>query len=740
MAASTASAIMVHQDGKFVYANPTALRIIGYSEEELFRMNFWESVHPDFQKLVRQRGEARQRGEDVPERYEIQLVRKNDAAIWVDISSGAITWKGRPSVITSFFEITARKELEERLRTLSTAVEQSANTIVITDTDGNIQYVNPKFTELTGYTAAEAQGLNLRILNARTQPAALYEDMWGAISAGRVWRGELHNKKKNGELYWEQATISPLWDEENKKITNYLAVKEDITARKNAEQALLASEEKFRLLTESSPDIVAHISLEGTILYVSPAKGAFRGYTPAEVIGTNVSGYFAREEDMERGFAEIQKIIETRQSGRFEFLANAKEGEPFEVENHYAPLMEDGRVASLLFLMRDVSERKQAEKERARAHKLESVGILAGGIAHDFNNIMTGIFGNLQLAKLKIAEDHPAHKYIFRAWEATERATHLTKQLLTFSRGGEPILEAVGVKEVIEKIVSFNLTGSSVKAILDFPEKLWPLKADSGQFGQLIANLVINARQAMPDGGVLHIAGENVERLNPVESPGLTASGSFVKLTLKDEGVGIAPDHLGMIFDPYFTTKETGSGLGLATVYSIVKRHNGHIGITSEVGRGTTFTIHLPADLSGQTQNAVSSEEPDGSVHSGGRVMIMDDEELVRMVVGDMFEALGYSADFAGDGGEATAKYREAQASGAPYALVVMDLTIPGGMGGKEAVQNILEINPEAKVIVASGYSNDPVMAHFERYGFRGRMVKPISLEAMKAELARVMK
>jgi nitrogen-specific signal transduction histidine kinase len=417
-----------------------------------------------------------------------------------------------------------------------------------------------------------------------------------------------------------------------------------------------------------------------------------------------------------------------------------KYGEPFPVENSYAPLIEEGRVIALQLILRDISERKRMEEELLKARKLESVGILAAGIAHDFNNILAGIFGNLQLAQLKLADDSPAQQYIVRAGGAMERATLLTKQLLTFAKGGDPILESVGIKEAIEQIVSFNLSGSNVKAHLDLPEGLWPLKADRGQFGQVIANLVINAVQAMPKGGWLSIAGENIGRLEDGAIPGFKAEGPFVKLTVRDEGCGIAAEHLGQVFDPYFTTKQGGTGLGLATIYSIVRRHHGHIGIASTLNMGTTFTLHLPAELSGESGETSGAEGAGEGGSVGGRVLIMDDEEMLRDVLGAMLEALGYTPDFAGDGKEAVAKYCAAKAGGRPYALVVMDLTIPGGMGGGEAVGKILESDPAAKVIVASGYSHDPILAHFEQHGFCGRLVKPFSLAALKAELQRVLK
>lgn len=417
----------------------------------------------------------------------------------------------------------------------------------------------------------------------------------------------------------------------------------------------------------------------------------------------------------------------------------SKDGSEYNIVDSAAPIKDiESKIRGVVLVFRDVTERLKIEKELLKTKKLESVGVLAGGIAHDFNNILTGLFGNIEIAKMKIARDHAAFTYLKTAGKALERATHLTKQLLTFAKGGDPVLEAVDLKSVVQTTVSFNLSGSNVKAHFNLPDNLWQIKADKGQISQVIANLTINAKEAMPDGGNLYIDAENVKNFKDPSAAYL--SGDFVKLSIRDEGIGIPAKYLERIFDPYFSTKQSGSGLGLAIIHSIITKHNGHIRVDSTHGVGTTFTIYLPADKS--VHEPVSpprtelTEKPNSAL---GHILIMDDEEMIRSVSSSMLKMFGYTVDFAVDGKEAIEKFRSAYKSGKPFDIVIMDLTIPGGMGGKEAVQEILDLDPEAKVIVSSGYSTDPVMANYAKYGFKGRIVKPFQLEDLKKELARVM-
>ncbi|MCK5232317.1 MAG: response regulator, partial [Desulfobulbaceae bacterium] len=382
-------------------------------------------------------------------------------------------------------------------------------------------------------------------------------------------------------------------------------------------------------------------------------------------------------------------------------------------------------------------EQLKTEEELLKSKKLESIGVLAGGIAHDFNNILAGLFGNIELAKIKLSLNHKAYPHIETANHALERATRLTKQLLTFAQGGDPILEAVNLQEVVQTSIRFNLSGSNIKPHFNLPDDLWNVKADKGQISEVIANLIINARQAMPDGGSLYIGAENIKDLK--ESTARHLSGDFVKLNIRDEGVGISAKHIDRIFDPYFSTKQTGNGLGLATVHSIIAQHNGHISVASKPDIGTTFTIFLPAEKS--SHKPASTTHPDLTekpTSISGHILIMDDEEMIRNVSAGMLKLCGYTVDFAVDGKEAIEKYISADKGGHPFDIVIMDLTIPGSMGGQEAIKRLLAVAPKARVIVSSGYSTDPVMANYSDYGFKGRLAKPFQIEALKAEIFRV--
>ncbi len=384
-----------------------------------------------------------------------------------------------------------------------------------------------------------------------------------------------------------------------------------------------------------------------------------------------------------------------------------------------------GRRAEIV-LASDVSERRKMQDELFRTQKIESLGVLAGGIAHDFNNLLTAIMGNISLAKMLA---HPGDKTLERlndAEAASMRARDLTMQLLTFSRGGAPVKIPVSLSKVVRDAAKFALRGSKTRCDLSIPDDLWAIEADEGQISQVIHNLVINADQAMPHGGVIRIACENVSLENNEALP--LKAGRYIKIIINDEGMGIPKEHLGRIFDPYFTTKQKGSGLGLTISYSIIRRHDGHITIESELGVGTAFYIYLPATEKQAAEQPHQEEKPrPGS----GRILIMDDEEMVRDVAGAILRSLGYEVEFSRDGMEALNLYREAGKNGRPFNAVIMDLTIPGGMGGKEAVGKLREIDPTARVIVSSGYSNDPIMAEFRDYGFDGVAIKPYKVQAL---------
>jgi CheY-like chemotaxis protein len=359
--------------------------------------------------------------------------------------------------------------------------------------------------------------------------------------------------------------------------------------------------------------------------------------------------------------------------------------------------------------------------------------VLAGGIAHDFNNLLTGILGNISMAKIITASDSKALKRLDEAEKAVWRARDLTQQLMTFAKGGAPVKNTASMEQIVMDSASLVLRGSNVRCEFAVQEGVWPVEVDEGQMNQAINNLIINADQSMPDGGIIEVAIENLTIAFGNEMS--LKEGRYVKITIRDHGTGIPEQHLHRIFDPYFTTKQKGSGLGLASVYSIIRNHDGHVGVESEAGAGTTFRIYIPA-----SENRLPElMETKGVIHGGsGRILVMDDEEIIREVAADILGHLGYSPVACCDGSEAIELYRQAISTKGPFAAVIMDLTIPGGMGGREAAARILEIDPGALLIVSSGYSIDPVIANFRQYGLSGVVSKPFDAEGLAKELKRL--
>ncbi len=434
---------------------------------------------------------------------------------------------------------------------------------------------------------------------------------------------------------------------------------------------------------------------------------------------------------------EIFKTIMAGNEWRGDVAMYGKNNEVLDIFLRAYPVERDGKLVALVGVHTDITARKQSAAQLQKIDKLKSIGILAGGIAHDFNNVLTGLFGNISIAKLMLGNDHPAFTSLEKAEKSMDRATRLTNQLLTFSKGGHPVKEDADLGRFIEEMVLFDLSGSHVKPVFRIAENLWRAEVDKGQIQQVFSNLTINADQAMPDSGHLYITVENFE----VPKTGMLnlEPGNYIRITMADEGIGIDPNHIELIFDPYFSTKQAGSGLGLATVYSIIKKHGGLIRVASEPGKGTTFTLYLPASHKAQPPGTKHRQTKRLTCPRTARILVMDDEEVICEIAAEMLGAIGYEVETADDGKSALKKYRQSMAAGTPFDLVIMDLTIRGGMGGLEAIRALLAIDPHAKAIVSSGYAQDPVMANYDAYGFRGIVAKPYALDQLQRALDRVL-
>ncbi len=505
------------------------------------------------------------------------------------------------------------------------------------------------------------------------------------------------------------------------------------------ERKLRESEQWLSTTLKSIGDAVITTNVDGYITFMNPVAQSLTGWKQEEAIGKPLADVFKiiSEKTSETVESPVAKVIA---EGRVVGLANhtllvTRDGATVSIDDSCAPIKDDsGHLIGVVLVFRDITERRRVEEELLKVQRIESMGVLAGGIAHDFNNILTAIIGNLSLARL-YTDSNKISERLEESERAAIRAVDLTQELLTFARGGVPVKETAAIAALLRQTAIFTLRGSNVRCEFSIPDDLWAVDIDAGQIGRVINNLIINADQAMPEGGIVRVHAENVA----VEKADILPlkDGEYVKILVQDQGLGIPKEHLQRIFDPYFTTKHKGNGLGLAASYSIIRNHDGYIAVESEVGVGTIFCIYLLASP-GEAFIRTGKKE-DKPIMGKGRILMMDDEESIRELAGEMLRNIGYEVTTATDGTEVIKLYKEARGSGCPYDAVIMDLTIPGGMGAKKAILGLVEIDPEVRAIVSSGYPNDPVMANFRQYGFSSTIAKPYRVEALSEVLYKVM-
>jgi len=503
-----------------------------------------------------------------------------------------------------------------------------------------------------------------------------------------------------------------------------------LAAIQEREHRLRTSQELFSTAFRVSPDALAITRFrDGSYLEVNEGFVATTGYSPAELIGRTAVGLglWADPADRDR---LVRELAAHGAVFNMEAEFQRADGSCFKGEMS-ARVVEIGGEQCILSITRDVTEREQARGQLQKLDKLEALGVMAGGIAHDFNNLLTAILGNIALAANRLGDNHHAAPVLARAEAAGKRAAELSLQLLTFARGGAPVKQATSMRRLLEETLSLALTGAKVGCAVELPADLPAVDVDPGQIAQVVHNLILNAIQAMPDGGSITIGGARASVA--AGTPGC-AAGDYVRVTISDNGCGISEENQRRIFDPFFTTKRGGSGLGLASAHSIVQRHGGAIFVRSAEGEGTTFEILLPVSRVAPAREETGGLEPEGDL-AGLSVLVMDDESIIIDMLTEILHQLGCRVQACTRGEEAVALHRAALEAGTPYAVAIMDLTIPGGMGGAEAARQILARDPGARLVVSSGYSNDPVMAQFARHGFRACLMKPYS----PAEVSRLL-
>ena len=512
----------------------------------------------------------------------------------------------------------------------------------------------------------------------------------------------------------------------------FVAMVRDVTERRRFEQEIAADKESLAVTLRSIEDGVITTDVQGKIIMINNAGENLTGWTSKEAIGRSLKSVYNITIDLQAQ-ARAQKTGSRNeaQSILLSMPENAtlrsRQGREYIIEQVASPIRDSkNEVAGVVLVFRDITERQRNEAERRKAETLEQLGLLAGGIAHDFNNLLTAIIGNISLASLLLPPNDEMATRLNDAKNASMRARDLAQQLLTFARGGAPIKKTASIGKLIQDTVSFSLRGSHSRSEFVFGSDLWPAEIDPGQISQVIANLVVNADQAMPNGGTLRVNCDNFS-YDTDSSPAVTdlPPGDYIRIAIRDEGVGISEECIKRIFDPYFTTKPKGNGLGLATTYSIVKNHNGLITVESKVHYGSTFTIYLPALRHQQIPAEPPPRQMNEVVSGTGRILIVDDEEAIRDLVEFTLDRLGYKVTQAESALQGIETYREKFEAGERFDLVILDLTLPGGMGGKEALKKLIEIDPTVNAIVSSGYAMDATMSRYQDFGFRGVIAKP---------------
>jgi PAS domain S-box-containing protein len=744
-------------EGRYLQVNPAMAKIFAYeSLEEFMKVPIAKRyVDPHgrecFLKKIKESGYVRNE--------ELELRKRDGAPITVSVTavaqyddSGEIKWiDGVTEDITERkLAEAALRESEEKYRSLAT----TADLMYMIDKDFRYTLMNEKYLSRFGLPLEKILGRSYGEFHSEEAAKEFVKTAEHVFESGTPIQ---HEYKSERDDQYFLRTFSPVNSPDGKATIAVTVVSKNITDRKQIEEKLKESEQRLYSIIQGSPIPAFVIGKDHKVMYWNKALEELSGIKVEDVVGTTHywRAFYSKERPVMADLIVDQALDAIPQWYFEKYTKSRLLDEAYEATDFFPELGDTGKwlrftasvirdfkgnLVGAIETLEDVTDRKRAEGELIRVQKLESLGMFASGIAHDFNNLLSVMLRNIFAAKLSLTdeEDLP-QEGLEIAEKAGLQAKELAHRLITFAKGGEPLRKVGSISQLLENSVDLSLSGSNVRCMFSLPDDLWPVEMDDVQIRQVIHNLVTNAREAMPGGGVISINAENVSVTANGNLP--LQEGRYVKWSVKDRGVGIPKEDLQRIFDPYFTTKPTGSargmGLGLAICYAIINKHEGVITVESEPGVGSTFYVYLPAS---PKESPVMKTGKYPADTCEGKILVMDDDEAVRHATGIVLNFLGYSAECVKNGDEAIDLYKKAIEMNQPFSAVIMDLNIPDGRGAQETIKELLQIDTDVQAILSTGYLDDPVILEFEKHGFKATVAVPYDVQRIKEVLNRVLK
>ncbi|MDD3050041.1 MAG: PAS domain S-box protein [Candidatus Cloacimonetes bacterium] len=736
---------IIHLKETIMGVNKKALTILGYSADDMLGKqltDFFPPFQPDgsnsvdqFERIIRELSVS-----SSVKRWKI--LKRNDDLIDVELNLKKIILPDETLIICIIRDLTEVIKAELSLKNSESKylllAENISDIIFLTDLELKLTYISISVAKLLGHIPEDLIGKSLKQFIEEKSYQELENKMRLRINLEQTQktiytsRSEVEVLDSQGNKQWVEVVSNPYRDD-NSNIIGFVGIARDISERKESQQLLYEEKEQLDVILRSIKDAVIATDETGKIILMNRIAEELTGYSSQSALGKPLETILSIKSITNKNpYTNVVDKILTNSDELFDFYRSVlalKDGTEIIIHISASTLKDKkGKIIGVVIVFRDITESNKLELELQRAQRIESISLLAGGIAHDFNNILVAILGNISLVKFNTSKQENNYMLLEEAEKASLKAKDLTQQLLSFAKGGEPVKESTDIFSVVKDIASSLIKEKKFVVSFTTSEELPFVDIDQIQIKQVFQNILLNAKEAMPDGGKIEICLRSVN-LNEKEIPGLK-SGNYVMISISDQGIGIKEDSLTRVFDPYYTTKPKGSGLGLFISFSIVKKHNGYINLVSHQGQGTTAQIYLPS-----TSLIIQEQISEEIIKGKGRILVMDDEELVCTVVKKMLTSLEYESTIVNDGNEALKTFANSIEYGKKFDAVILDLTIHGGMGGLETLEKMLFLDENVKAIVSSGFSNDEVVSNFKKYGFKGVIRKPYKVSELSEVL-----